>query len=312
MTISGFMILKNAVSQGYPFLEAVVAALPICDEFLVSDGYSSDETWAALQELKKAFPDQIKLFRDEWSGRTPKRHIFALMTDVLRQRCRGEYCLDVQGNEVLHESSLDEMRQLPLLYPEVEIFRLPFYNILGDRLLWLVNFRRRLFKNKKYIVARGDAYDVGYDPRSLLWRPRKLIRYVLHGTGEWVYYLPQPFFRYRALCPANYMKKLESRIDLKGGTAYLWRKEYEYARAVWQETADRGQSPEVFWQHMREYFDQVMWEGLPPGVAPARSIPRRCIGELVESPRIMQHLLDKWEYELQDSLAMLRAAGDGG
>ena len=56
VTISGFMILKNAVSQGYPFLEAIVAAFPICDEFLISDGYSSDETWEALQILERRYP----------------------------------------------------------------------------------------------------------------------------------------------------------------------------------------------------------------------------------------------------------------
>ena len=68
VTISGFMILKNAISQGYPFLEAIIAALPICDEFLVSDGNSQDGTWEALQFLHRRHSDKILLFRDEWHG----------------------------------------------------------------------------------------------------------------------------------------------------------------------------------------------------------------------------------------------------
>ena len=36
--ISGFMIAKNLLKQGYPFVEAVASALPVCDEFLISDG----------------------------------------------------------------------------------------------------------------------------------------------------------------------------------------------------------------------------------------------------------------------------------
>lgn len=35
------MIVRNVAVQGYPYLEAIRSALPICDEFLVSDGFSS-------------------------------------------------------------------------------------------------------------------------------------------------------------------------------------------------------------------------------------------------------------------------------
>ena len=49
--ISGFMIAKDLLGQGYPFVEAIASALPICDEFLVSDGYSSDGTYEVLQRI---------------------------------------------------------------------------------------------------------------------------------------------------------------------------------------------------------------------------------------------------------------------
>ena len=54
-SISGFMIVKDVVAQGYPFLEAITAALPVCDEFLISEGFSSDYTWDALQWLQQKF-----------------------------------------------------------------------------------------------------------------------------------------------------------------------------------------------------------------------------------------------------------------
>lgn len=207
-TISGFMILKNAVLQGYPFLEAIIAALPICDEFLVSEGYSSDETWEALQVLEKKYPGKVRLFRDQWKGRTERGEILAAMTNVLKQRCAGSYCLYIQANEIIHESSLEEIKNLPALYPNVEMFRLPFYNIMGSRLLWVVDFRRRLFKNKEYIISKSDAYDVGYDPKRLVFQPRKLTDYILYAKGELSYYLPQPFYRYRAIFPVNYLTHL--------------------------------------------------------------------------------------------------------
>ncbi len=42
MGITGFTTIRNGIVQGYPFLETIASALPICDEFLVSDGYSTD------------------------------------------------------------------------------------------------------------------------------------------------------------------------------------------------------------------------------------------------------------------------------
>src|SRR5579885_2218265 len=85
VTISGFMILKNVVSQGYPFIEAITAALPICDEFLISEGYSSDKTWEALQILERKFSGKVRLFRDEWRGKTERGEILATMTNLLKQ-----------------------------------------------------------------------------------------------------------------------------------------------------------------------------------------------------------------------------------
>jgi len=38
------MIVRNALNQGYPFLEARAQALPVCDEMLLGDGGSTDGT----------------------------------------------------------------------------------------------------------------------------------------------------------------------------------------------------------------------------------------------------------------------------
>jgi len=40
--ITCFMIVRNALNQGYPFLEAIAQALPVCDEMLIGDGGSTE------------------------------------------------------------------------------------------------------------------------------------------------------------------------------------------------------------------------------------------------------------------------------
>jgi len=307
LTISGFMVLKNAVSLGYPFLEAIASALPICDEFLISDGYSQDATWDALQVLRDKYPAKIKLFKDQWRSPANSGEVIAVMTNVLLERCSGTYCLYVQGNEILHEASREELRQLPRLYPDIEMFKLPFYNLMGAKLLWLVDFRRRLFKREPYIKARGDGYDVGYDPRALVLQPRKLLDSVLRGKGERIHYLPEPFYRYRALFPASYLRKLDSRRDLnrKDRWAFFWNKEYCFAKMMLEEVSSQSQAPEVFWSKMRAYFDEAMWKDLPPGLAPSPAFPRCCIREMAARPTAIAHLLNQWDYDLQKSLDFL-------
>jgi glycosyltransferase involved in cell wall biosynthesis len=62
------MIVKDVLEQGYPFVEAIASALPICDEFLVSDGYSTDGTYEVLQKISKVNP-KVKVHRCKWSDK---------------------------------------------------------------------------------------------------------------------------------------------------------------------------------------------------------------------------------------------------
>lgn len=308
--ISGFMAVKNVVAQGYPFLEAIVAALPVCDEFLISEGYSTDETWEAVQWVRSRYPDKIKLYRDRWHGPLKGGEQIAVMQNAVLERCRGNYLLSVQANEIFHEASYAELRALPQIYPGVEIFNLPFYTMLGSRILWWVDFRKRLFKNKPYIRSVGDGFDVYY-LRSRLWRtPRMLLNLNLRGLGVRPYYLPQPIFRYTALCPQNYLLKLQTRKLLLSERSLMQELDERHAyleSAVTQAQANH-ESVRAFWDGVRPYFD-TLHAKLPP--SPTEHIPRRTVGEPESSPRLIRHLQDRWEYSLQASYDALSGPAVG-
>ena len=44
MKVSGFSFLRDGVKLGYPFVESIRSALPVCDEFIVAVGRSDDGT----------------------------------------------------------------------------------------------------------------------------------------------------------------------------------------------------------------------------------------------------------------------------
>ncbi len=44
MKVSGFTIIKNAVINGYPIVEAITSILPVVDEMIVLVGDCDDDT----------------------------------------------------------------------------------------------------------------------------------------------------------------------------------------------------------------------------------------------------------------------------
>ncbi len=259
--ISGFMITKNVLRQGYPFVEAIASALPICDEFLISDGFSSDGSYEILQKMAASNP-KIKIFQDPW----PVKKNSTLLSDItntLRPRCRYKYILYMQANEIIHEQSQQYIKTIPIIFPKVETFSFPFLQLL-DRYKIAEGFRLRLAKNSPDIVAKGDAWTLGTSNefnrkkilRSLI-RPRRFYYYLAKGV-EYVHanpgydylsrsmYTPNPIFRYWALSPQNFLEKCRSHSEMFRISKF--EKSYE-------QLCRRVYEPERFWPLASEFLE---------------------------------------------------------
>jgi glycosyltransferase involved in cell wall biosynthesis len=227
--ISGFMITKNVLKQGYPFVEAIASALPICDEFLVSDGYSTDGTYESLKKMATTNP-KIKVYQQRWPSRKDV-HILSEVTNEVRSKCQFEYILSIQANEIIHEQSAPLIKALPEMFPSVGTFSFPFIQFL-NKYKFAEGFRLRFSKNYPSIIAKGDAWTLGLSNqftrskilRSLA-RPRRFYYYLSKGVGfvhanpcfdyqSRAFYLPNPIFRYWALFPKNFLQKCQTHAEL--------------------------------------------------------------------------------------------------
>lgn len=229
--ISGFMILKNALKQGYPFVESIASALPICDEFLISDGYSTDGTFEIVKQMA-ALNKKIRLFRYNWLE-TGNVNILTDATNALRNKCKFDYIFYVQANEIIPEKDVDYIKNLPKTLPEAHTFCFPFFHLMGNY-KWGEEFRLRLSKNLSGIVSIGDAWALGPSKPftyaqavKSLGNPKKLLRIVGRGV-EWTYansfsnvycratYLPKPVFRYWSIFPRNFLEKSKNHAEMFG------------------------------------------------------------------------------------------------
>lgn len=176
MKVSGFTIIRNAVKNDYPVVEAITSVLPICDEFVVAIGKSDDATYELIKSISS---NKIRIIDTVWDdtlregGRT-----FAIETDKAFQAISpdSDWCLYIQADEVLHEKYYDTVREAMIRFKDDNLVDgLLFnykhfygsYDYVGESWQW---YRReiRIIRNNKNIFSYKDAQGFRKKPNQKL------------------------------------------------------------------------------------------------------------------------------------------------
>jgi glycosyltransferase involved in cell wall biosynthesis len=310
--ISGFMIVKNVLKQGYPFVEAIASALPICDEFLISDGYSTDGTYEVVTRISSVNP-KVKVYRYKWPDKKDLT-VLADVTNELRSKCRFKYIFSVQANEIIHEQSAPLIKALPTIHPYVETFSFPYIQFVNK---YIVNeeFRIRFSKNLPSIVAIADAWTLGPSKAFVrakklkcLANPRRLSGYIEKGIS-FVYantcfdhlskaiYLPKPVYRYWSLFPKNFLEKSQGHCELFG------LHEFQKSLDLLQSHVD---DPETFWRLGSEFLRKVEFREMglryPEAYSSTDKDHPAIIQEFISNPHADQYYVREELFELLKKL----------
>jgi glycosyltransferase involved in cell wall biosynthesis len=104
MRISGFSFVRNAIDLYYPVVESIRSALPICDEFVIAAGDSSDGTTALLRSIDDP---KLRVIETVWDQSQFVRGASnAAQTNIALDACRGDWAFYLQADEVVHEDDL--------------------------------------------------------------------------------------------------------------------------------------------------------------------------------------------------------------
>lgn len=186
MKISGFTIIKNAVINDYPVVEAITSILPVVDEMIVGVGDCGDETKQLILSIQS---DKIKIFDSVWDmGLRKGGQVLAVETDKALAQVSpdSDWAFYIQADEVVHE------KYHPAILAAAEKFRndknvegLLFkykhfygsYDYVGDSRKW---YRReiRLIRNDKNIHAYRDAQ--GFRKNNEKLKVKLIDAYVYH------------------------------------------------------------------------------------------------------------------------------------
>jgi glycosyltransferase involved in cell wall biosynthesis len=161
--ISGFTFIRNGLALGYPFVPAIQSLLPLCDEIIVNVPRSTDDTLAAVRKIGDP---KIRIIESEWdeaqrsAGLAMSHH-----TNIALRECTGDWCVYIQGDEVLHEKTLPLMRaamEREVNNPGVQGLLVDYTHFYGSYWTYAYSFgwyqrEVRVVRRDPRIQSRGDA-----------------------------------------------------------------------------------------------------------------------------------------------------------
>lgn len=137
MKISCFTFIRNGTLLGYPFVESICSALPLCDEFVVAVGDSDDDTLARIQAIDS---EKIVIIQTRWNEKMQDRgFVYAQQKMIAQYNCTGDWAFYLEGDEVLHEDDLPTIRaamETHLNNLKVEALVFDYYHFFGSS-YWL-------------------------------------------------------------------------------------------------------------------------------------------------------------------------------
>jgi len=217
MKISGFTIIRNAIINDYPAVEAISSILPVVDEMIVAVGKSDDDTEGLIRSINS---DKIKIVHSDWDlSKLPGGKVMAIETDKAFKEISPEstWAFYIQCDEVVHEQYHAAIRKACEQYEhQKEVLGLVFnyvhfygtYDYYGNSRRWY-NKEIRIIRNYSRISSYRDAQGFRIDGKRL---PCKLIDASIYHYG-WVKNPKLMDHKLRNLSKNWMGKEMKKRID---------------------------------------------------------------------------------------------------
>jgi hypothetical protein len=169
MKVSCFSFLRDGVHLGYPFVESIRSALPICDEFVIAVGKSRDDT---LEQLRGMNEPKLRLIETTWNEKMRSHgFVYGQQKMIAQYNCTGDWAFYLEGDEILHEAELDTIRgamEKHLDDPAVEVLTFDYYHFYGNP--ETIKISAQAYRKAARII-RNDVRSIA--PDGLYWAVMK-------------------------------------------------------------------------------------------------------------------------------------------
>jgi glycosyltransferase involved in cell wall biosynthesis len=173
MRISLYTCIRDGLYLDFHAVSMLRHHLPLADEIIVHEGYSSDATYEAIRDLDP----KIQVFRSKWPT-TPGVCWYIGFKEPALRRCTGDWVIMLDGDEFIPEWEFDRLRGYLQSTPH-HIVELDFMNFYGNykvyhtdpgRISWPTT-KCAIHRNISEIELWGDGSNVrirGSNDRSAI------------------------------------------------------------------------------------------------------------------------------------------------
>ena len=172
MKISLYTAMRNCLKADYPCVEMLKHHLPLADEIVVNEGFSTDGTYEAITNLDP----KIRIFRTQWNPPAGE-HWWIHFKDAARRACTGDWCIHLDSDEFIPEWQFETIRQYLQTTSDVMI-PVTFTNFYGNAAVYHSDPGKSKWVTKKMIIHRnaveeiafwGDGSNVKLRDREFTW-----------------------------------------------------------------------------------------------------------------------------------------------
>lgn len=105
------LFIHNGLKYDYCLKESILSVLELCDEVVVLEADSEDNTIGLLHAMSKEYP-KLKVYdHGIWECATDFKRL-SILANQARELLSSEWHFMIQADEVLHESSFDTIKKL--------------------------------------------------------------------------------------------------------------------------------------------------------------------------------------------------------
>jgi len=111
MKFSAHCAITNAHSQNYPYVESILSFAYFCDEVIVVDGGSTDDSIEHLKKIIQGYEDKIKIFEPPIAPSWPREWVwyqFVVAMNFGLDQCSGDVCIKFDVDYIFHENTVTQ------------------------------------------------------------------------------------------------------------------------------------------------------------------------------------------------------------
>jgi glycosyltransferase involved in cell wall biosynthesis len=185
MRLSLYTFVRNGLYLDFHVIPMLRHHLPLADEIVVLEGYSTDGTYEAIRDLDP----KIKVHRSEW-GAQNSMDWYVRFKNQARELCTGDWCLYLDCDEFLPEWDFTRLRTR-LEHASETLLPIDVINFYGSYRVYHTRPAAAHWPHRKVAIHRnrsdvrfwGDGSNVGVVGEEYIWPAAEPYEFCCHHFG---------------------------------------------------------------------------------------------------------------------------------